>query len=175
MNTAALALLLALAGSDRPVDAPPFLAELRPFAGTWKRVLAGERTKKQKKEPALHLVIKEEQGKLRLRYQLPLRSKVYTSDWNGDVEVEMQVNVVEHHDVTLTTAAAPPRIDVSEHIHYGGTWRDRELRVESSYVLDEEGRLLLTCRSVRHGDEVIACPGPIVYQRVSDQTEWRFK
>ena len=157
---------LAAAAREDPPRTPAFDPALAPMVGTWKRI------KQDSKEPDLLLVIKEEKGLLRLRYQLNTRKKVYSSDWNGDIEVDLWVNMKEFHKLDLTVFSDPPRIEVDDKIRYTGTWKGPKPRLLSSYEMGPEGKLLLRCRKFLQDDKEYPCPKPVEYGRVSTDTRW---
>jgi hypothetical protein len=169
VRSSVFVLLLAFAGTslaEEPPQAPPFIAELQPMVGTWKRI------KKEKKEPDLLLVIKEEKGLLRLRYQIPTRKKVYDSDWNGDIELDLVVNMKEIHELTLATLKEPPRIGVTEHIRYTGTWKGPKPYLEATYELGPDGKLFYRCHKFMQDDKEYPCPQALEYERISAETKW---
>jgi hypothetical protein len=155
---------------------PSFDPALQPLVGTWKRVPT-EREKDEKEAPDRFLVIKDDGGLLGLRYQLNNRKKVYSSDWQGNIVVDLQVNMKEYHDVELAVSATPPRVSVLEKVSFGGTWKDRETYLAGDYELGPDGQqLFFRCRSVRIGEgkkaKDVPCFAPIVFERVSTSTEW---
>ena len=78
----------------------------------------------------------------------------------------------ETHELDLTTASDPPRIDVTEHITYSGTWQGPKPYLEATYELTADGKLAYRCRKFMQDDKEYPCPQPLEYQRVSTSTKW---
>ena len=166
---AATALLLAtaIAAEAGHRAMPAFAPEIRPLAGTWKHVHHADG-----KDVPLYLVIKEEKGVLRLRFQLPARDKVYSSDWDGQIEVDIQVNITEKRKVEYRVETQPPAIAIHEQLRYSGSDQRYAADIHAAYELDASGTLWYRCRSFTQGKKEMTCPAPLEYQRVSSDTRW---
>ena len=103
----------ALSAAAKDPQMPAFTPELEPFVGTWKTIHVDE-----KKKVPLFLVIKQEGGELRIRYQMPVRYKKYSSDWFGAIELDMVVNMKEKREVVYTIDAKTPAILTGEEIRF---------------------------------------------------------
>jgi len=166
--SASLAMTAAATAGDAPAM-PAFADELTPFVGTWRHMY---RYKGKGKEIPLWLVIKDDGGQLRLRFQLPLRKTRTSSDWDGQIELRMQANMREKRRTTYRVELEPARIAFSELKTYSGTWKGRTIEEDGHYELTEDGQLQLVCRSRREKDEELPCYAPFIWARVSTDTEW---
>ena len=167
---AAVAAAPAAVAGKKPVM-PDFVPELTPFVGTWKN-----RVQTRKKKVNLWLVIREKDGKLQLRFQNPIREKKYTSGWDGQIELTMQVNIKQKRETRYRVATEPVRIEVSDLWRYTGSWKNRKTRVEAVYELTDDGKLSYTCKSLvdvtEDEEKPLPCFSPFVYERISDKTKW---
>jgi hypothetical protein len=113
------------------------------------------------------------QGQLQIRYQLPSEDKVFTSDWTGQCEVRTRLDIKERHTPSYRIDRKKGRLLVDEKVSYSGSMKTPEFRFRGYYELNEAGdELWLHCESVKQGRKEFQCPRPFVYQRVSDSTEW---
>lgn len=167
LATAISAFTLAATAKDPAM--PAFTAELEPFLGTWKTIHVDE-----KKKVPLFLVIKQEAGQLRVRYQMPVRYKKYTSDWFGAIELDMQVNMKEKREVSYSVDAGKPAILTAEDIRFTGSPHAPRFHLEAAYTVADDGKsLIYECRSMRSSKgEESRCPAPQRWTRESADTKW---
>ena len=85
-----------------------------------------------------------------------------------------RLNIKEFHEPVYSIDADKQRIDMLERVRYKGSFRGPKLEISGYYALDEEGQLVRHCVSVRsdQDDEELPCPVPMVYTKMSEQTEW---
>jgi len=154
------------AGRPEPVM-PAFDASLAGFEGTWMTPYEFE-----DEERPLRLVIRNDAGRLAVRYELPTEDKLHPSDWRGQIEFKTRLNVRERHTITYQVEPGSGRISFSERIEQKGGRNAQELLIVGHYAL-ENGQILRHCASVLLNDEPLPCPPvPMVYTRVSDETRW---
>ena len=166
---ATVILASALAAVAKDPEMPAFTPELEPFVGTWKIIHVDE-----KKKVPLFLVIKQEGGQLRIRYQMPVRYKKYTSDWFGAIELDMQLNMKEKREVRYTVDAAKPAILTAEEIRFTGSPHAPRFQLEAAYTVAEDGKALIyECRSMKSSEgKESRCPAPRRWTRESADTKW---
>ena len=171
-----LLLALSLAFCAAPVDAgpkmPPFSPEIQSMVGTWSHAFKVEGKKRE-----LFLVIKEENGQLRLRYQLPVRKKKFSSDWDGQIELKLQVNMRQKHKTTYRIGP-DATIQVVDERRFSGTGsnRNRVVVIEGAYRLSPDGKELgfhcVKRTDSKKKNKELACFSPLVYKLKSPNTKW---
>lgn len=173
--TAAALAAAAGAGSKSKPVMPAFDAALKPFVGTWSYAY-----KYQDEDPVpLRLVVREHEGQLEVRYELPYQKKLFASDWAGICEVKQRLDAKEHHEPVYTVDAAKARLRVDEHVYTSGSISGTELDIHGYYAVSDDGtKLIRTCERVERDHKErkdFSCPPPMVYTRVSASTEWAEK
>ena len=166
----ALSLSIATADARKRPKMPAFQEGMAPFVGTWKH-----RFKIKGKKKLLYLVIKEEKGRLALRYQMPGRLEIHTSKWDGRIKIPLRVGMKEEREYSYRLTTSPLRLEALEAKKISGTGKPMKLVGDNYYELSEDGKhLTLTCRSLKNAknNKSLPCQAPLVYEFVSRKTKW---
>jgi len=143
------------------------------FTGTW----VHERDVKfrgKKKKLSLYLVIDAEKETPKVRYQISFGTRVFTSKWDGECDFAIERGVKCKHVSAFRYSDDREKILVKTEIRYGGTLKHQTSESEGYYFVDEDGRsLIFRVTRFASGGKEMPIPTDIVYQRISESTEWK--